>query len=53
MELQISHTIYNLIIFVLAIYVGYHVVWKDRSLPALGVGCTLIVSVGMADFFRS
>jgi NAD(P) transhydrogenase subunit alpha len=33
MELQISHTIYNLIIFVLAIYVGYHVVWNVT--PAL------------------
>ena len=25
--MEISHSIYNLIIFVLAIYVGYHVVW--------------------------
>jgi NAD(P) transhydrogenase subunit alpha len=25
--MEISHTIINLIIFVLAIYVGYHVVW--------------------------
>jgi NAD(P) transhydrogenase subunit alpha len=33
MEFQISHGIYNLIIFVLAIYVGYHVVWTVT--PAL------------------
>jgi NAD/NADP transhydrogenase alpha subunit len=26
----VSHTITNLIIFVLAIYVGYHVVWTSR-----------------------
>ncbi|MCO4859911.1 NAD(P) transhydrogenase subunit alpha, partial [Herbaspirillum sp. WGmk3] len=25
--MEVSHTIINLIIFVLAIYVGYHVVW--------------------------
>jgi len=31
--LQVSHTIINLIIFVLAIYVGYHVVWTVT--PAL------------------
>jgi len=31
--MEISHTIYNLIIFVLAIYVGYHVVWNVT--PAL------------------
>jgi NAD(P) transhydrogenase subunit alpha len=31
--MEISHTIYNLIIFVLAIYVGYHVVWTVT--PAL------------------
>jgi H+-translocating NAD(P) transhydrogenase subunit alpha len=33
MELVISSTIVNLIIFVLAIYVGYHVVWTVT--PAL------------------
>ena len=33
MEFQISHGIYNLIIFVLAIYVGYHVLWTVT--PAL------------------
>ena len=27
----ISPTVVNLIIFVLAIYVGYHVVWTDRK----------------------
>ena len=26
--MEVSHTIINLIIFVLAIYVGYHVVWN-------------------------
>ncbi len=31
--MEISHGIYNLIIFVLAIYVGYHVVWNVT--PAL------------------
>lgn len=31
--MEISHTIYNLIIFVLAIYVGYNVVWSVT--PAL------------------
>ena len=31
--MEISHSIYNLIIFVLAIYVGYHVVWTVT--PAL------------------
>jgi len=31
--MEISHTIINLIIFVLAIYVGYHVVWTVT--PAL------------------
>ena len=31
--MEISHTIINLIIFVLAIYVGYHVVWNVT--PAL------------------
>ncbi len=31
--MEIDHTIVNLIIFVLAIYVGYHVVW--RVTPAL------------------
>jgi H+-translocating NAD(P) transhydrogenase subunit alpha len=30
---EVSHTIINLIIFVLAIYVGYHVVWNVT--PAL------------------
>ena len=33
MEFEVSHTIINLIIFVLAIYVGYHVVWTVT--PAL------------------
>ena len=33
MDLIISHGVYNLIIFVLAIYVGYHVVWNVT--PAL------------------
>ena len=28
---SISHTVINLIIFVLAIYVGYHVVWNVTS----------------------
>lgn len=31
--MEISHTIINLIIFVLAIYIGYHVVWNVT--PAL------------------
>jgi NAD(P) transhydrogenase subunit alpha len=31
--MEVSHTITNLIIFVLAIYVGYHVVWTVT--PAL------------------
>lgn len=31
--MEVSHTITNLIIFVLAIYVGYHVVWNVT--PAL------------------
>jgi NAD(P) transhydrogenase subunit alpha len=31
--MEVSHTIINLIIFVLAIYVGYHVVWTVT--PAL------------------
>ncbi|CAJ92405.1 NAD/NADP transhydrogenase alpha subunit [Cupriavidus necator] len=30
---MVSHTVFNLIIFVLAIYVGYHVVWTVT--PAL------------------
>jgi NAD(P) transhydrogenase subunit alpha len=30
---EVSHTVINLIIFVLAIYVGYHVVWNVT--PAL------------------
>jgi len=38
--LQVSHTIINLIIFVLAIYVGYHVVWTVT--PALH---TLLMAV--------
>ena len=33
MEPVVSHTVINLIIFVLAIYVGYHVVWTVT--PAL------------------
>nr|GFD46536.1 pyridine nucleotide transhydrogenase [Tanacetum cinerariifolium] len=32
-DMLISHGVYNLIIFVLAIYVGYHVVWNVT--PAL------------------
>ena len=32
-DMLISHNVYNLIIFVLAIYVGYHVVWNVT--PAL------------------
>jgi len=32
-DIMISHGVYNLIIFVLAIYVGYHVVWNVT--PAL------------------
>src|SRR6476660_9902033 len=32
-NMEVSHTIINLIIFVLAIYVGYHVVWTVT--PAL------------------
>ena len=31
--MEVSHTVTNLIIFVLAIYVGYHVVWNVT--PAL------------------
>ncbi|HZY15185.1 MAG TPA: NAD(P) transhydrogenase subunit alpha [Ramlibacter sp.] len=31
--MEVSHTVINLIIFVLAIYVGYHVVWNVT--PAL------------------
>jgi NAD(P) transhydrogenase subunit alpha len=31
--MEVSHTVINLIIFVLAIYVGYHVVWTVT--PAL------------------
>ena len=31
--MEVSHTIINLIIFVLAVYVGYHVVWNVT--PAL------------------
>ena len=31
--MDVSHTVINLIIFVLAIYVGYHVVWNVT--PAL------------------
>jgi NAD(P) transhydrogenase subunit alpha len=33
MDTAVSHTVINLIIFVLAIYVGYHVVWTVT--PAL------------------
>jgi len=29
--MEVSHTLINLIIFVLAIYVGYHVVWTVTS----------------------
>ena len=32
-EISMDHTVTNLIIFVLAIYVGYHVVWNVT--PAL------------------
>jgi NAD(P) transhydrogenase subunit alpha len=32
-DMLISHGVYNLIIFVLAIYIGYHVVWNVT--PAL------------------
>jgi NAD(P) transhydrogenase subunit alpha len=32
-KMEVSHTVINLIIFVLAIYVGYHVVWTVT--PAL------------------
>lgn len=31
--MQVDHTVTNLIVFILAIYVGYHVVW--RVTPAL------------------
>ena len=33
--MEVSHTIINLIIFVLAIYVGYHVVWTVTKMMRL------------------
>ena len=46
MELVVSHTVTNLIIFVLAIYVGYHVVWNVT--PALHT-CLLYTSPSPRD----
>ena len=43
----ISPTIINLIIFVLAIYVGYHVVWTVT--PALHTPCLLYTSPSPRD----
>lgn len=49
--MDISHTVINLIIFVLAIYVGYHVVWTvtpalHTPLMALTNAISAIVIVG-------
>ena len=48
---MISPTIYNLIIFVLAIYVGYHVVWNvtpalHTPLMAVTTAISAIIIVG-------
>jgi NAD(P) transhydrogenase subunit alpha len=45
MEL-VNHTVINLIIFVLAIYVGYHVVWNVTPLMAVTNAISAIVIVG-------
>ena len=50
-DMLISHGIYNLIIFVLAIYVGYHVVWTvtpalHTPLMAVTNAISAIVMVG-------
>lgn len=46
MEELISPGIYNLIIFVLAIYVGYHVVWNVT--PALHTPLMAVTKIGRA-----
>ena len=40
-DMLISDGIYNLIIFVLAIYVGYHVVWNVTPAPVSYTHLTL------------
>ena len=49
--MEVSHTLINLIIFVLAIYVGYHVVWTvtpalHTPLMAVTYAISAIVIVG-------
>ena len=44
--MEVSHTIINLIIFVLAIYVGYHVVWTVT--PALHTQVMGVLAVALA-----
>ena len=45
--MEVSPTIINLIIFVLAIYVGYHVVWTVT--PALHTPLCLLYTSDAAD----
>src|SRR6476660_5191486 len=50
-NMEVSHTVINLIIFVLAIYVGYHVVWTvtpalHTPLMAVTNAISAIVTVG-------
>ena len=44
--MEVSHTIINLIIFVLAIYVGYHVVWTVTPVMAVTNAVSAIIIVG-------
>ena len=49
--MQVDHTIINLIIFVLAIYVGYHVVWTVTPAlhtPLNAVSAIIIVGAMLA-----
>ena len=53
--MEVSHTIINLIIFVLAIYVGYHVVWTvtpalHTPLMAVTNAISAIIIVGAIVF---
>ena len=43
-----SHIVYNLIIFVLAVYVGYHVVWNVT--PALHTPLMSVTNAVSAPF---
>ncbi len=49
--MEISHTIINLIIFVLAIYVGYHVVW-DVTPALLAADASALYARNVLDFLK-